>query len=381
MKTIYQIPQAAVTTLAGRVANINKTANKLGVVEVKMTVGDNIIMKRMTDDQGVPCMVPFVNVEIEKGFIGITGYTVIGRVDFLNDSAIVKAIQGEEVPAWVRDIKNTRCDHCNHRRQRNTLILLKDQAEGTIKVVGSTCLNDFVGHQLAIWSVGALFSIETEIEDILKEPGVSRKNAIYPLDSFMAYVVQEVNQYGYTSKTMAEEKGCASTADILANQFFGNGVKDTPTKDHRETASKVIAYFASLKDSEVNNDYLHNLRAIAMNGGFKFSMIGYAASMYSAYLRATTKKQQKQQSNFVGEVGKRIVIKNLRVANVFVFDGMYGASYLLIMVDTDGNQYKTSTARHIANVGDVIEAAKATIKAHEEYNGVNQTVVTRITIL
>ena len=88
--------------------------------------------------------------------------------------------------------------------------------------------------------------------------------------------------------------------------------------------------------------------------------------------------------NWVGEVGERLQLK-LHIDRViegsgFRFnDGPWGhtSSYLILMSDKDGNEYKWSTTCWYKEGEDV--EFKATVKAHETYNDKKQTVLTRCT--
>ena len=88
--------------------------------------------------------------------------------------------------------------------------------------------------------------------------------------------------------------------------------------------------------------------------------------------------------SWVGEVGSRIQIR-VKVTKVVQGNGYTYAkgpwgstsSYLILMKDEDGNEYKWSTSCYYGE-GEEVEF-RATVKAHETYRNKRQTVLTRCT--
>lgn len=87
---------------------------------------------------------------------------------------------------------------------------------------------------------------------------------------------------------------------------------------------------------------------------------------------------ERETSKHIGTVGARIEL-TLTVDKVFTFDGFYGTTFINICKDADGNVvvYKGSNG---FEEGETIRV-KATIKAHEERDGVAQTLIARPKVL
>lgn len=82
-----------------------------------------------------------------------------------------------------------------------------------------------------------------------------------------------------------------------------------------------------------------------------------------------------EPSSWQGEVGKSLTIE-ATVLSTFDYDSAYGTATKHIMVDADGNQYTwTTTAKHWAV--DSVHHLRGTVKAHDTYHNVPQTVLTR----
>lgn len=90
--------------------------------------------------------------------------------------------------------------------------------------------------------------------------------------------------------------------------------------------------------------------------------------------------------NWIGEIGDRLQIK-LHIDKVIEVGGFtyspgpwgHANSYLILMHDEEGNEYKWSTSCWYKEGEDV--EFKATVKAHDSYRGHRQTVLTRCTKL
>ena len=80
-------------------------------------------------------------------------------------------------------------------------------------------------------------------------------------------------------------------------------------------------------------------------------------------------------SGYVGTVGERRVF-TATVNVVLEFEGEYGMSYRHIMHDSDGNVITYKGTKRLAERHETV-TFKATIKAHEVYKDVKQTVVAR----
>jgi len=83
---------------------------------------------------------------------------------------------------------------------------------------------------------------------------------------------------------------------------------------------------------------------------------------------------------YVGEVGERQEF-TLTVKKSVNFDGLYGYSTMYIMEDEQGNTFVwTTTSKKNLENGETY-LIRGTIKDHRQYRGVNQTVLSRCTIV
>jgi hypothetical protein len=152
-------------------------------------------------------------------------------------------------------------------------------------------------------------------------------------------------------------------------------------------AENAINWISNLPEDEYTaNSYLFNLRQIVDSGYCTMRHFSLLASMiiaYRKYLRKGLEKKSEDNSEFVGEIGDKIEIdvKHLRTTS---YQSMYGGGFFHLFIDSDGNVYKWSTTKSMRNsiMGRTVEpgdelCVKGTIKDHEEFRGVKQTVITR----
>lgn len=84
------------------------------------------------------------------------------------------------------------------------------------------------------------------------------------------------------------------------------------------------------------------------------------------------------KSQWIGEVGKRLVVKGKIVFAKLIGYSEWGGKYITIMEDDAGNQIKAW--KYLGEKGETVEI-KGTVKEHDEFEGVKGTVLTRISIL
>ena len=86
-----------------------------------------------------------------------------------------------------------------------------------------------------------------------------------------------------------------------------------------------------------------------------------------------------KSGQFVGEIGDRDTFV-LTVTKVIPLEGYYGSSNMHIMKDDNDNTFVWTTAAKTLEVNSTY-CLKGTIKDHKEYHGVNQTILTRCTLV
>ena len=94
------------------------------------------------------------------------------------------------------------------------------------------------------------------------------------------------------------------------------------------------------------------------------------------------KKEDEQKkscsvSQYVGEISSKVEFRPASVEFVTSSESVYGYSYLYRIKDESGNVFIWWSTRYFDNDLNSIVSVKGTVKDHEEYKGLKQTVLTR----
>ena len=191
-----------------------------------------------------------------------------------------------------------------------------------------------------------------------------------------------------------------ATADLALDLMFSKDAlrffkQDHPhfavTEAHRELAAAALAWAAEV---EPTNEYLANIRVVARCKAIDAKNAGIAASIITAYLRHTEQLRARELEAsgpkvHVGTVGKRqtFTVKVLGLREMGWDDYAQAPRLLVRMADQDGNVlvwWTTTVSSGGAAMYDAGEGAtltiKGTVKAHDEFKGMPQTVLTRVAV-
>ena len=90
------------------------------------------------------------------------------------------------------------------------------------------------------------------------------------------------------------------------------------------------------------------------------------------------KEKLAKSSNYIGEVGEKISVNFVSGREVACCETQFGLLHIYEFKDANGNTvvWKSSSSKEIPEIGVVA----GTVKSHEEYNGIKQTVILRAKI-
>jgi hypothetical protein len=209
----------------------------------------------------------------------------------------------------------------------------------------------------------------------------------YSVKSILTMVATIVRKDGWKPKSQE-----FPTVDTLRHWLYARGKElekhdayyDTNDED-RKTAEDTLEWLLELSErAETLNDYEHNLSLFALAGSVEDKVFGFVASAIAAYLRTKDRllyaKKEAEVSNFVSEVAKRIEM-TLTLKAKFYRESAYGVQTRCKYHDEQGNVIIWWASSGVDMEEGTKVRAKATVKNHEEYNGIKQTIVSRLAVI
>lgn len=329
------------------------------------------------------------DIELDGDIIKQDGYSVVAQIEHLDGGNIVKPFGGEVKAAWVES--DCRCEHCKTNRVRKLNYIVRHESGKEVQV-GSTCLKDYCG--INPQTIG----YRNELESLLIENDIERLDVssggfarAFDTVKMLALAIRLVNTQGYIK---SDSKG--ANKEKLADMAYANA---EPTEAELAQAQEMAKVIDSMDTKEALSNLLSDTQTLIRTTYCKasyFGYIAYAPVAYSKYLEAQKRKakweaehQAQMASEYVGEVGKRMTFEIAEFKLVTSWETQYGMTHLYKFTDTNGNvlvwfasgylgEWDDDKQRYI--VPENLTRIKATVKAHNERDGVKQTIINRVKV-
>lgn len=369
---MFDIPQENYDILKEKIDKLSDKNEKIGLPRIfMMPIG-------FKDTRGAGNYVHRVwEVMISGEVPTIDGWEFIAKVDFARESGnVIYASPNKIVPDIYHSIDSV-CDHCNHTRKRNTgYVISKD---GEYKIVGSSCINKFFNtitpEKLAKYYETIRIITKTcgEYTNVSYEQTYEYSISV---KEFVMAVLETIEKNGWYGATQAKEKNeyYKSTASIATYAYEINMID----KKYEIEAQTIIDWAATLTDDEVaGNNFMSNIRVIAKDGISKKTDTNLIAGMVRAYQNKFNKTQKMDftKSIHIGKVGDKISI-DLTVYRVFVPSD--GGKTIVKLIDEVGNLFTWFNHGSAILTKDVKYRVTGKIVAHNTFNNIKETILTRV---
>lgn len=399
----FLVSYSRINELTKKLEKIARRVQKLKLEgEVKFEVSDEVTFRtyRKVADEWVTCAAthpkavkfPFRAVTVSGPTPRLEGWSFAGTLQHLTvdgvTTNILRTIR-DGVPTGYRNASPS-CDHCKvNRYRKDTYLVVND--DGAWKQVGRTCLQDFVGGKdptdVVAMTTGLLQMISAA--ESASEGGVGRPG--FDVTEFL-YMVARATEFqgGFVSKGMARDRNLLSTADLALMWLAPKNASEEADRAsvpltevlQAKVDEAIEIGFEKLNVLDNRNDYLHNLWVAVNQPVVTQKTAGLVASFLSWYERETgqaaTAKLQMATSEHVGEVKGKVEL-TVTVESHRLVEGFYGAKLLHKMVDESGNVLVWwCSGKGDLEVGKTYRI-KGTVKSHDEYNGIKQTTLLRVT--
>lgn len=392
----YRIPACNVEALHQRIADVNKTAAKLGVSPITITeIGQEII--KYKNAAKVQCERVVHIFTLEGCTPKLEGWTFVAVIERLGAENLIRVVPGQECPVEYRRAEYN-CDHCNKQRTRNEVFVLRHE-DGSHKQVGRSCIKDFLGGKspeaILAWAE-IIFELDetcrNEVDGFGGDGGTRRTPNI---QEFVATVCIAIRKCGWISSKAAQSMFPAPmTTSYLAWRICTEGNKPVVAQMIRELGLEVEDRDTELATSALEwatalpttaGDYIYNLGVAVRSGICNFKTIGIIASVIAAYQKHMEREEElnrKAREPFldehVGEVKARMGFENVTVKAMKYFEGEYGVRTMVRFKDTLGRTLIWWTGEcEWLKEGETYNIT-GTIKEHGEHNNYKQTILTRV---
>lgn len=393
---LYYIAKAAFESVDKSIQKLIKKCQKNGVDYIYNVKPEEVKTMLIHFDDNLPpnglprvkkALLVVIPIELEIHF-RLNGWTFIGCTKNLDGTKQAYYQNFDDAKKYL-SLDMTRCDHCHIHRQRKSVSVLEHE-DGRRIIVGTTCVKEFTcgldGEFCAKW----LQVINDEVQayacncDECSHDFYDRVTggySHYSTDYIVSAATSMVEKYGFISREKAKwnpdvVSSCTRFHAFLDDLEKGNEVV---TDANEAFAKSAIDWCKSLTDDQIKNSvYLLNLREACKSELCLFSQFGMLVSLIPTYKHAIEKEHEKQKitpSEHVGNVGDKLKLEVTFISDTTI-DTQFGVMHILrFYYGTNVIIWKTNKGIK-KDCGETV-CLTGTVKAHDEYKNVKQTILTR----
>lgn len=399
---IFRIKTAYINLAQDFINKLGKKCTKVRVKSPILTVVQEKLVKRYPDELSVrePWFESYTELTLEWEDIKLPGgWLFVATAEAYEQGNIITGVAtlSDRLPNSLRTSKLT-CDHCRVKRNRKKHIILIND-EDQVKIVGSTCIKDFLGHdaesQIAILEMEGLFMASAEDDDFWGGGGAIELEASLKTVITMAFTV--VRTHGWVKSSDSDlMQAKASTHSLVTNQLWNSKLKPEDRihaiDEDLANAEKVLKAWSAiaLTATPASSEWDWKKALIISRPCVEPKKIGLVVGMAYGQFMAQQRELERQElaknalpSNYFGEEGKRGKFEVTILKTLVMPDYSWGESKEMVTGVQTGTANKfvwfNTGDRSWYKLGDTCQV-KATVKAqneHEKYG--KQTQIARVT--
>lgn len=384
----YIILEALVEKLQKKVTAFDHKLAKYGNGHVTCKVGKP---HRCADEHSPYFKRVIVEVDVD-GSYQVCGYTFVASLEWQDrvHKNLVKTAPGsEELPEHF--LTSTKCEHCGVERYRKHTIVLRNEESGKYIQVGKSCVKDYLGCDINQYA--SYLSFWTDLDDYcasVDQEFISGTPLTFDVDYVLQQACAEIGARGFISKSMAVERELTPTAgrvyDLLTQQHDKYGNLIVPEYKTTQLEASLTEEFKTwVNEESPDTSYYNNVRILVELG---YVELGFQLNTLVSALGLFIKKKNQQSierqaaaesvSDFVGAVGDKIELVDVKPECVYSVDSTWGVYYKYRFV-FNNNIIIWGTSRDLNC--DSLFTIKGTVKSHDTYKGIKQTEITRCKVL
>ena len=391
------------------IARLNKRAAKVGFAPITYT---NLGRKTVEQTRVVietlegesrerECRIPVDVTAYELVLPDAEQYrwTLLGKIERLEDGTTFVDVKDLDLAAKWTTADPCNCDHCHTSRNRNFTYIIQNKDDARQMQVGRNCFADYIGHDglLKLEFLSLVVSMFDLGEDECwpGEAGSGRRSAHVVsarrviaaaewMNSQSGWQYNQKDEWGQLIADGTHRKAASVATAPMPTDAQGkpltNGIWGMFQNPSHPMWAAADAIIERLKSYEAPADdefaqalvYAVNFEVLPER---KASLIAYAGQFLRNVASRKALDARKPFLKHIGAVGAREVFE-LTCKSVITREGDFGTTYITRFEDKDGNQVTWFASKSVANEGDTLKL-KATVKKHDQFNGVPQTIITR----
>ena len=364
----YLIPKDRIEDLKAKIARISKKAERYNSAFTFEILGEKVI--RRADQVSTA-----VEIEISGNVVN-SGWEYVGKIvrEIHNDFNVVEKVQNIEIPEKFYTCK-LECEHCHKDIYRKYTYLVRNTETGEFIQVGRTCLRDYTGIDLEY--LGHLMSLEKSIS---KFWGGLRPEKTLDTEGFLRVVSEVCRKNGNKFIRESTEEFPFPTVQSALSSYY---VLTDDAKASRY--SKGTRYFALGLDlnSKETSEVISKIRKTVTDPNIRNTLefrtfpVSFAKTLCEEVFKYYRDANAETEGEYFGKVGEKFEFnatdfkKELEYEKVINGYELY-TSYLYSF-KYNGCTFKWFSANEFEN-HDAVHI-KGTIKAHQEYRKVRETIV------
>lgn len=406
MENTYQVPEQNLDKLRAQMNKLTRRCNRAKIAAPVMTVGDyreveytveedNFRTKRIRRVYAVTL--------VSEGRPKINGYEFAAVLSPVADEQgnlvgnVLRQVPGfeGEIPERFRSATNY-CDHCKTSRRRLETFVIAN--ESGFRQIGRNCLALYLGlTDPEIFAQIAQILIDAHdlmgmAEDEGFGGGGSSALDRYLMSEVLEVAASAIRQYGWLSGKSAREFEKTSMAQRVRDWMFGGPKarenfehKLTVNEDDKALVAETIEWLGMI-DPKMADDHMLNLSLLSRATAVRSKDFGIAVSAISAYsrekertIRRNARIESDKNSQFIAQVGERVVFENVIVLYTTTFESDFGVTHFYKMKQGENLVVYFASNDMGWSQGDVVAKFTARVKKHEVREEIKQTVITRVT--
>lgn len=403
---IVKIYEQDLEQIAKVITRYKKLADKFGGT-ISFEIQDTVYEELEID--GISNIYKFYEVEVE-GCVKINDWELVALIDDVGETKnrvrliSTSGVDGETVNMF-HSVSIT-CEHCNTNRRRLHSAFVRNIKTKELKQVGLNCLKLYTDGLSAQHAAlyGHLFDKIDELSDLEYRIGCysSSYQPLFPVEKVISASYSLIHLTGFKSVSAVENGEYEvptrdeiidviryrdeSTATSYLKKLVSDFREDLKYFNHQENIQPIIDYYRA--EPDIASSYLVKLHKVFLTHYVTENDFGLIAAGVNGWIKYMNEKALEKKlaensiSEFLGNSGDKLVAKIHDVQLISTCDSIFGTSFLYKFHDDFGNELTWWSSRQISNIDCWVgKTMRCSVKSHDEYKGIKQTVVTRCKLI